>query len=297
MVEAGNLLFRAPEPADAAGKERAALILEQLGALGLKVMVAGPRDLSAGHAFLSAQAKKANVAVVSANLKSNGKLVFPPSAQLSVAGKKVAVIGLTAPGPLAGDAQLEGGPIVEALRTALASLGPRDLTVVLAALPYADALQLDAEFKGQIDLIIQSGDGRGTLPPQRLDQGALLLASGQRGQAVGLAELSLSGKGPLIDLSEQARHQQQLEHLDAQLKTILERRAKIADAAARKDFDRTVAELKQRRAEQAAIVAKSAKLEGRAVNVRWLVLDSAYADDPRIKAEVLKVEPTYAGQH
>lgn len=297
MVEAGNLLFRSPDGADAAAKERATLILRQLGALGLKAMVAGHRDLSAGPDFLAKEAKAAGVAVVSANLKAGGRAPFPASAVLTVAGQKVAVIGLTAPGPVPGAPGLEGAPVVEALKGALAALGPRDLTVVLAALPYADALQLDGEFKGQLDLIIQSGDGRGTIPPQRLDQGALLLASGQRGQALGLAELTLKGKGPLQDLAAHVEERRKLELLDGQLKTLLERRAKISDPQALREFDRTVAEIKQRRADQAAVVAKGQQVQGRAVNVRWLVLDSGYADDPAIKAAVLKVEPTYAGQH
>lgn len=297
MVDAGNLLFRAPEPADVPAKQRAALILEQLGKLGLKALVAGPKDLSAGADFLKEKARAAGVAVVSANLRRGGKPVFPASAVLPVAGQRVAVIGLTAPGSVAGEPSLEGTPVVAALREALAALGPHDLTVVLAAIPYGDALQLDAELEGKVDLVIQSGELRGTLPPQRLDHGALLLSGGQRGQALGLAELSLAGKGPLLDLSDQSRQQQQLDFLDSQIKNLLERREKITDAAARRDFDKTLAELKQRRAEQAKQVDRARAVKGRSANVRWVVLDSGYADDPAIKAEVLKVEPTYQGLH
>lgn len=264
--------------------------------LGTKAMAAGQRDLAAGADFLKSEAKKSGITVLSANLRDAGQPVFPGSVVLTVGGVKMALIGLTAPGPMPAFVNLIGGPTLEAAQAELKKLPKRDLTVILAATSYADAQQLAGALKGQVDLILQSGEFRGTVPPQSFD-GVYVLASGQKGQSVAKLLLSLDGSGPLLDRGQADLARQQLDFLNGQLKTLDERISLAKDEAAKADLGKMVAEMKARRAEQEKIVNAPAARGSRSLKNEWVLLNSGVTDDPAIKAEVLKIDPAYSGAH
>jgi hypothetical protein len=299
VLDAGNALFRNAGVATEADKARAAFILDVMERQGTRVAAVGQRDLSAGAAWLEARAKTSKVKWLSANLMRHDKPLFDGSAVVDVAGARVAIIGLTAPGPVAPEKDVQAAPTLAAARSALERLGKRDLTIVLAATNYADALQLSVELAGQVDFVIQSGEFRGTQPMQRMaNHAALVFASAQRGQALARVKVSLgAGKGPFLDLSESDRDRQQLEFVSGQVKRLEERLRLSKDQAANAELKKTIAELKAREKTLQAELAKRAGPDARTVQLDWVLLGPEVADDPKLKEEVLKYEPTYAGSH
>lgn len=301
VVDSGNALFRAETgSADEAARQRASLILSAMGRLGTRVMAVGARDLTAGPEFLAAEAKKAGVSVLSCNLSRSGKAVFEGSALLTVQGLKVAFVGVTGPmsqGSPTAPAALVATAVVPAVAAELAKLPVHDVTIVLAATSYADSLQLATELGKKIDFVLQSGESRGGQPPQRVGAGAYVLSSGQKGQLLGHLALEVGGPGPWVDLELTGREKQQLDFLDGQLRTLEERLEKATDVAARKDLGGSMTEMRQRRAEQQRAVDAATRPGARTLKLEWKALDPSVKDDPALKAEVLKVEPTYAGSH
>ena len=62
-------------------------------------------------------------------------------------------------------------------------------------------------------------------------------------------------------------------------------------------YAKTLGEIKQRQKEVSASLAKKAAPTAKTVKLEWIVLDQNVADDPRLKAEVLKIDPSYSGSH
>ncbi len=299
VLDSGNALFANAGVATEADKARAKFILSVMERLGTRVMAVGQRDLSAGLTFLEALAKTSKVKLLSANLQKSGKRAFDASVVIDAGGVKVGIVGLTAVGMVAPDKDVGAAPTLESAREALKALGPRDLTIVLAATSYADGMQLSTELKNEVDFVIQSGEFRGTQPAQRMDDtAALLFASAQKGQALAKVQVVLgSAKGPFVDLSLNDRDQQQLDFLAGQVKTLEDRLALVKDKSATGDLKKTLGELKQRQKELSASVAKKVAPTARTVKLEWVMLDQKVADDAALKAEVLKYEPTYSGSH
>lgn len=299
VLDSGNALFANAGVAAEPEKARAAFILGVMEQLGTKAMAVGQRDLSAGLPFLEGLAKSSKVKLLSANLQRGGKRVFDAGVVIDAGGVKVGLVGLTAVGPVAPDKDVTAGPTLEAARAALKALGPRDVTIVLAATSYADGMQLSTELKNEVDFVIQSGEFRGTQPAQRMDESAaLLFASAQKGQALARVQLVLGGgKGHFTDLSVADRDQQQVDFLTSQVKTLEERLAAAKDKSATADLQRTLADLKKRQKELVAGIARMAGPTAKTVKLEWVMLGQDVPDDPKIKAEVLKFEPTYSGSH
>lgn len=294
VVDSGNALFRFPGPATEADKPRAALVLSTMGALKTKVMAVGQRDLAAGVSFLTDAAKQAKVQLVSTNLEQAGSPAFSRSVVLEHRGVKVAFLSVSGVGPVPAVEALIGVEPIAALKAELARLPKRDLTVLLAAGGYTEAMSIADTLPGVFDLVIQSGEFRGTVPPQ-LIRDTYLLASGQRGQAVAAVELVLGPGKRFADLNEANRDSELLANLDAQLATLDGRVKAATDAAAKRDLGALRAQMKTRRDEQAARVKTA--LGGKTLKLDWMLLGQDVKDDEAIKAEVLKVEPTYAGNH
>lgn len=300
VLDSGNALFRNAGLATDADRTRAHFILDVMGRLGTRAMAVGPRDLSAGLGFLLAEAKTSKVKLLSANLKRAGTLVFEPSMIVDSAGLKVAIIGVASPGPIvanASDVLAEG--TLDSVKAALGKLGRHDLTVVLSATSYADSMQLAEQLKGQVDFVIQSGEFRGSVPPQRVENSStFIFASAQKGQA--LAKLTYTpgaGKTPIIELSAVDRDRQQLEFVNNQVKTLVERLQLIKDDALRVDLTNSLRDLRERQATLKKSVEAPVAAGARTLSLEWVPLGADKADDPALKAEVLKIEPTYAGTH
>lgn len=299
VLDSGNALFANAGVATEPEKARAAFILRVMEKLGTRAMAVGQRDLSAGLPYLEKLAKTSKVKLLSANLQRGGTRVFDAGVVIDVGGVKVGLVGLTAAGPVAPDKDVVAAATLESARAALKALGPRDLTIVLAATSYADSMQLSTELKSEVDFVLQSGEFRGTQPAQRVDEkSALLFASAQKGQALAKVQVVLgSAKGPFIDLSVAQRDQQQLDFLAKQVKVIEERLAQVKDKSTGGDLKKTLAELKRRQKELTAALAKKVAPTSKTVKLEWVLLGQDVADDPALKAEVLQYEPTYSGSH
>lgn len=299
VLDSGNALFANAGVATEPEKLRAAFIFGVMGQLGTKVMAVGQRDLSAGLPFLEGLAKSSKLKLLSANLRRGDKPVFEGGVVIDAGGVKVGIVGLTAVGPVAPDKDVAALPTLEAARAALKALGPRDVTIVLAATSYADGMQLATELGSEVDFVIQSGEFRGTQPAQRMNEtSALLFASAQKGQALAKVELKLgAAKGAFVDLSVADRDQQQNDFLNSQVKMLQERLGAVKDKSIAGDLKKTLGELKQRQKELNASLAKKVAPSAKTVKLEWVLLGPTVADDPKLKAEVLKYEPTYSGSH
>jgi len=300
VLDSGNALFANAGVATDADKKRAAFVFQVMEDLGTRVMAVGQRDLSAGTEFLLGLAKGKKLKLLSANLEKDGKLLFEPAAIVETGGVKVAFVGLTMPGPVVnGEPAVKATGTLDAVRKVLPTLGPRDLTVVVAAVSYADAMQLSTDLAKEVDFVIQSGEFRGTVPPQRLNDGAaVLLASGQKGQSMARLELTLGkSKDAFIDLSAVERDRQQAGFVDEQLKALDERLKLSKDKAASDQIKSTIGELKKRKGDLEASLKKKVSPDARKFNFAWTVLDSKIADEPKLKARVLEIDPAYSGSH
>jgi 2',3'-cyclic-nucleotide 2'-phosphodiesterase (5'-nucleotidase family) len=295
--DSGNALFALEGKADERQVPRAKFILETMGKLGTKVMAAGAKDLDAGATWLKDTAEKAGVKILSANLREDGKPIFDGSTVIAVGATRVGLIGLSAPGETVGNTVMTAGPIVPAVKEQLLKLkGKTDLIVVLAAVHQPDAFEIAHTFSNEVDFVIPSGDAAGNMPPQRTD-GAWVLAAGVRGQALAQLILKLDGKGPFLDLSALAREKELLDALDLKIKDFAPRVKTAKDPESKAMVEKTLAELQSRRAEQKKKVDLGVSPTARTMASSFVVLDASVVDEPSLKAEVLKYEPTYAGAH
>jgi 2',3'-cyclic-nucleotide 2'-phosphodiesterase (5'-nucleotidase family) len=288
VLDAGNALFRAVGVDDAPAKERAKFILKTLGELGTQAMAVGRRDLVGGLPFLLEAAKGSKLKLLSANLRDGDKAPFEPSAVFTVSGVKVGVIGLS-------PAETGLPPLVSA-QDEVKKLKPKvDVVVLLAAVPYADAVQLSTELKTQVDLVLQSSDSRGTFP--QLSEGNVIISSGERGRSIGKLDLKLTGKGPWVNADQAKQDEQLLNGLEARIKDLQARRAGVTDKAALKDLDATLDDFNKRRAELTKKASAATAPGVRSVKLEWVAMDATVGDDEALKAQVLKFEPTYAAPH
>ncbi len=295
VVDAGNALFRAQGGADAKAQARAQFIVQTMANLGTVAMAVGPRDLSAGVAFLKTSAEKAKLKLLSANLREGEKKPFAGSMVWQGAGLKVGLVGLSPSGPVLGWPQLSGSAVVEAAKGELQALkGKVDLVVVLAAVPYAEALTLANALHGQADFIVQSSDSRGQVAQEVA--GGYLIGAGDRGRALGRLDLNVgSGKGAWVDLAAKERDAQSATLLEQQLITLKERLKMTTDADAKRSLQATLAQMQKRHSEQIRKAQGALAPGARTLKLEWKALDSAVGDDESLKKEVLVHEPTYAG--
>jgi 2',3'-cyclic-nucleotide 2'-phosphodiesterase (5'-nucleotidase family) len=297
VLDAGNALFRVPGGDASAALERARLVLRLSGEMGTRVLAVGQRDLQGGVPFLVDEAKKAGVQLVSTTLraKATGAPLFPRSLLLTHEGLRVAVLATSGLGDVPGAADVTSADAVGALLAELPKLPRRDLTLVVATGGYREAMTVAERLSGKVDLVVQSGEYRGAAEPQRVGD-AYVLASGDRGRALGVLTLNLAGpRGPFADLNEGARDQELLANLEQQLASVDERLAKASDADGRRALERLRRDMKARRDEQAKRVKRL--VAGRTLKLDWHNLGADVPDDVEVKRAVLAVEPTYGSSH
>ncbi len=288
MLDAGNALFKTPDSSDAASKERAEFILKTMGELGTTAMAVGRRDLAVGPEFLKKTAARAKVQLLSANLvDGRGKLLFAAATQLSIAGIRVGLLGLS---PLEAGAGIQSRPPVQAALVEARKLRAKvDLVIALAAVPHADALQLSKEAGDSIDLILQSHDARGAGIPQRSGS-SYVIPTGERGRQIGRLELDLSGSGPFVDLGQRERNEQLIKMLDVQ---IAEARKRLDGASpdAKNSLSQTMRSFEARREALAQETSSASAKSGRSLKLDFLMLGTEFSDDPALKARVAVLEP------
>jgi 2',3'-cyclic-nucleotide 2'-phosphodiesterase (5'-nucleotidase family) len=301
VLDAGNALFKSLSPdSDPKGKERASLLLEQMEALGTSAMAVGARDLTLGTDFLAKATKGGKMKLLSVNLvDAGGKSLFPASTVVTVGEVKFGLVGVSPEGEVAGQKGVVGKPpvplaIAEARR--LREKEKVDVVVVLAAVPFLDALKLSRESGDTMDFIIQSHEGRSPGVAQRNDY-ATLIPPGERGRQLARLELSLDGKGPFVDLTEAERSQQSLKILDENIQQAKERMAKLKDESARKAMEEALANFQTRRKQLAAQSGGSSQGLKRTHRLSYIQLGPDVAGDSELQKRVERIEPPGSASH
>lgn len=295
VLDSGNALFKNTGLHDADAKARAQVVLQGMARIGVEAMAVGARDLDLGPVWLKAEAAKAKLALLSANLvDAKGRPLFPASTVIDVGGKKIGVIGVSPAGAVENGAGAKGQPITPAVLAEAKKLrSSTDLIVVLAAVPYADSLQLSQEAGSQVDFILQSHESRGQGTAQK-GEGNFVLPSGERGRELGKLTLDLSGKGPFVDTQQRQRDQQTLKILDDQIAEVHKRIEMTPDPASQKQLRATLVQFETRRRQVADRVKTSKRGSGRAMTLEWVSLTSEFPDDPLLAAEAKRIEPNGA---
>jgi 2',3'-cyclic-nucleotide 2'-phosphodiesterase (5'-nucleotidase family) len=298
VLDAGNALFKSPIPnSDPKEKERAALLLEQMEALGTAAMAVGARDLTLGTGFL---ARGGKMKLLSANLvDAGGKSLFPASTVVTVGGVKFGVVGVSPQGEVSGQKGVRGKPPVPAALAESRRLREKekvDVVVVLAAVPYETALELSLQSGDAVDFIVQSHEGRSPGVAQRNDY-ATIIPPGERGRQLARLELSLEGKGPFVDLTAAERSQQSLSVLDENIRQAKERMARLKDESARRALEEAVASFESRRRQLLAQSGKSDPGLKRTQRLSYIQLGPEVSDDPELRKRVERIEPPGSASH
>ncbi|MBI3271568.1 MAG: DUF1573 domain-containing protein [Planctomycetes bacterium] len=189
VLGAGDLFGRPedqPAPAEVL-RLKAEFSLRALGLMRYDALVPGETDLELGAAFLAEGARRAGVALVSANLveTGSGRPAFEPTLVLEKAGLRIGLVGVLAAGiplPAAAQASLAVAEPVGVLKRVLPELKRRcDYVVVVAHAGKIAAGRLAREVAGLADLVVV---GHGDLPAAEAppEEGAPLLGLEDRGR-------------------------------------------------------------------------------------------------------------------
>jgi 2',3'-cyclic-nucleotide 2'-phosphodiesterase (5'-nucleotidase family) len=295
VLDAGNALFKDPvAAADSPVRTKAEFLLRTMGQLGTVAMPAGLRDLSAGLQFLKDTAARAGVRVLSVNLLSSGKSVFPKTLVTRVGDVRVGLIGVSPVGKFASAPGVEGGPIIQPTLAEARKLRKTvDLVVVLAAVPFADALELAKEAQDSVDLILHSHESRGAGIAQRQDRN-FLIPTGERGRQLGELTLDLSGKGPFADLSEIERSRQVVQLLERQIAETQKRLSATSDPATQRALQEALTKFKERKK---TMENEPLQVKGRrTLSLSFADLGPEVADDPALKEQVARFEVQGSGK-
>lgn len=301
VLDAGNALFKSSTPGAPQERERAELLLEQMSAMGTEAMAVGARDLTLGTDFLTKAGKgEKKLKLLSANLvDAGGKRLFPASTVVTVGGVKFGLVGLSPEGPVATQQGVVGQPPVPAAITEARRLREKekvDVVVVLAAVPYMEALKLSKEAGNSMDFIVQSHEGRSAGVAQRNDY-ATLIPPGERGRQLARLELSVEGKGPFVDLTETERAKEQVRILDTNIRQAKERLATLKDESARAALGEAVASFESRRKALLAQTGGRTEGLGRSHRLSYTSLGPEVGDDPELKKRVERIEPPGSASH
>jgi 2',3'-cyclic-nucleotide 2'-phosphodiesterase (5'-nucleotidase family) len=298
LLDAGNALFRKPVRQDEPlVTQRAELVLEQMEALGTTAMAVGHRDLSQGLAWLrkAAQGPKKKLKLLSANLVDKaGKAPFAASTVVEAGGLKVGVVGVSPEGATPGEPTLKGRPPLEAALAEARKLRQKskvDVVVVLAAVPYQEAVKLALTAGDAVDFVVESHEAKGIGIGERVGSHAAVFPAGELGRQLTRLELNVDGPGPFVDLGSGTRARQQLVVVEGNLVKAHERLAATRDEPTRADLSRTIVELEGRMRQLETEADVKAPAGGRAHQLSYLTLGLAVADDAAVKQKVEQLEP------
>ena len=298
VMDAGNALFREPgRREDAVLRQRAELVLEQMEAQGTVAMAVGERDLSLGLAWLqkATGGRGKKMKLLSANLVDKaGKTPFAASMVVEAGGLKVGVVGVSPEGTPAGEPGLKGRPPKEAALAEARKLRQTkkvDVVVVLAAVPYQEAVKLALTAEDAVDFVVESHEAKGIGIGALVGSHTAVFPSGELGKQLTRLELNVDGPGPSVDLSSGSRARQQLIVVEGNLLKAHERLASAKDEPTRGELTRTIVELEGRLRQLEAELEVKAPAGGRAHQLSYVTLGLAVADDPVLKQRVEQIEP------
>jgi len=298
LMDAGNALFHEPtRQQEPLAQQRAELVLEQMEAQGTVAMAVGARDLSQGLSYLqkATRARSKKMKLLSANLVDKaGKAPFAASLVVEAGGLKVGVVGVSPEGTLAGEPGLTGRPPKEAALAEARKLRQSrkvDVVVVLAAIPYQEAVKLAILANDAVDFVVQSHDAKGIGIGELVGSHAAVFPSGELGRQITRLELSVDGPGPSVDLGSGSRAREQLRVVEANHLKAAERLASTRDEPTRGELTRTIMELEGRLRQLESELEVKAPKGGRAHQLSYVTLGLAVADDPLLKQRVEELQP------
>ncbi len=166
-----------------------------------------------------------------------------------------------------------------------------DVVVVLAAVPYQQAVKMALLAGDAVDFVVQSHDARGIGIGELVGSHAAVFPAGELGRQVTRLELSVDGPGPSKDLGSGSRAQQQLRVVEDNLQKAQERFASAGDEQTRGELTRTIAELEGRLRQLESELDVKPPPGGRAHQLSYVTLGLAVADDPVLKQRVAQLEP------
>jgi 2',3'-cyclic-nucleotide 2'-phosphodiesterase (5'-nucleotidase family) len=209
-------------------------------------------------------------------------------------GLKLGVVGVSPEGTPAGEPGLKGRPPVEAALAEARKLRQAkkvDVVVVLAAVPYQDAVKLALLAKDAVDFVVQSTDVKGMGIGELVGSHTAVFPGGELGKQLTRLELSVDGPGPSVDLGSASRARQQLRVVEGNLLKAHERLASARDEHTRAELTRTVVELEGRLRQLESELEVKSPPGGRAHQLSYVTLGLAVADDPVLKQRVEQLEP------
>ncbi|HYO66128.1 MAG TPA: 5'-nucleotidase [Archangium sp.] len=297
LMDAGNALFR--EPGRQEGdilRQRAELVLEQMEAQGTAAMAVGERDLSQGLPYLQKATRGRKMKLLSANLvDKTGKAPFAATLVLEAGGLKVGVVGVSPEGTPAGEPGLKGKPPVESALAEARKLRKTkkvDVVVVLAAVPYQEAVKLALQAEDAVDFVVQSHDAKGIGIGELVGSHAAVFPAGGLGRQLTRLELSVEGPGPSKDLGSGSRARQQLAVVEGNLLKAHEKLASAKDEQTRGELTQTIVDLEGRLRQLESELDVKPPAGGRAHQLSYVTLGLAVADDPTLKQRVEQLEPS-----
>jgi 2',3'-cyclic-nucleotide 2'-phosphodiesterase (5'-nucleotidase family) len=298
LMDAGNALFEeTTRREDPLVQQRAELVLEQMEALGTVAMAVGERDLSHGLSYLqkASRARSKKLKLLSANLvDKGGKAPFAASMMVEAGGLRVGVVGVSPEGTPAGEPGLTGRPPKEAALAEARKLRQSrkvGVVVVLAAIPYREAVKLAILANDAVDFVVQSHDAKGLGIGELVGTHAAVFPAGEMGKQLARLELSVDGPGPSVDLGSGSRARQQLRVVEANLQNAHERLASTRDEKTRGEYTATIVELEGRLRQLESELEVKTPAGGRAHQLSYLTLGLAVADDPVLKQRVEQLQP------
>ena len=298
VMDAGNALFREPtRREDPQTLQKAELVLEQMEAQGTVALAVGVRDLSQGLAWLqkATRTRSKKLKLLSANLVDKaGKSPFAASLVVEAGGLKVGVVGVSPEGPVPGEPSLTGRPPKEAALAEARKLRQSrkvDVVVVLAAVPYQEAVKLAILANEAVDFVVQSHDAKGIGIGELVGTHAAVFPSGELGRQITRLELSVDGPGPSVNLGSGTRAREQLRVVEANHLKATERLASAKDEQTRAELTRTLMELESRLHQLESKTEVKAPKGGRAHQLSYVTLGLAVADDPVLKERVEQIQP------
>lgn len=280
VVDAGGTLAKGPGAPAAEGQRRrkAALIAEDLAAVGLDAMTLSSTDWTLGTDTLRGLVAAHELPVLAANLTCGDVAPYPASRVVEAGGRRIGLVGVT-------DGTVDGcvvAPPAPALQAAVAALPPVDVVVGLLPTEIAATAHILEDVAG-LDLVIDAAGNR--LDPTAVQvANSWVVGSGRRGQRVGLTTLSwVEGATSWAPEGGDAAMVRERDRL-VRLIDVIEGRKEHA-----KNPRRTERTLKQHRASLDSLRARIEAAEGQVTHrlaTEHVMLDDGLADAPASAARV-----------
>ena len=180
-IDAGDLLFKVPNPSPAAREQaerKMTLLINAYNEFNYNALNVGMNDLALGVDFLKKYESQANFPFISANIiDSTGSLVFQPFVTINQNNSKIGVVGVTTGNTLAETVAFKN--VLRSANDVESKIrGDVDYLILLASVDGPAAKQLEENAKGY-DLIVRSHTNYLSRTPNQSPDGYYLQTGSQ----------------------------------------------------------------------------------------------------------------------